>query len=513
MKNFYYRIIAYLFAGHLFTSLVAINYDYDLIVIGSNLSALHATREAMRFNKRIAIVDHNKRESFDVIYSDIAVKILSRIASVGHLVKEAHAHGLSNDPAGLLKVKELFNYVRKTAFKVHELQLNQMTVNDGAKLISGSATFIDNHTIAVGKETYTADKFLIATGLINKKVPESYGVTHELFHTPASFLNLDELPSSIIIVGGTPIGLEIACALTFLGRKVTLVDRFGILLPKFDYELVGSFMDMLDHYGLKFELNTKVISVEKEGGQVVAVCKRYGGSTKRIKANVLVIARNQIPNIQGLNLDKIGIKYNDSGIVVNQYLQTSIPNIYSCGDVTSCAAKSTRIGDYQASVAGYNIFSPFWQRKKIINYDNASRMIFSWPPLASVGLTEQEAIKIYDNAVIVHRIDYADIPRAIIDHTQDGVAKLICDPHGKLVGAHILGDRAGELVDYITLGKTLKQISDSYLKELHTPPSYFDVFWKITEKIRETGTDNKYQLLEHVVKWVDKIGLYFLGEV
>lgn len=466
----------------LLSSVYVYAYDYDLIVIGGGLSGIQSAKTALEFNKKIAVVEQSEVVSNHLLI-DFAVKTLGRIGMLGYQFRMACEANVGTLIPDLFKRDHILGYIRQVVKSIQQNYVHNLLDDQRITVLYGQASFIDNHTVCIGDVTVTAEKFIIATGKKKKILPNIPGIEYVHCLGSTSFFDQDIIPASIIILGCDSLAVEIACALASLGIKVTMIIKYGLLLPTFDYEMVEMLNSFMQKIGIVIETDTTVLSVKKDG-LIMVQCEDQSGNKKTMKTHSIFVAQNSEPNVTGLGLENIGVLYNKKGILVDHTLQTSVDNIYACGDVTHCSDQLTRIADYQAKVAGHNVFCPYWKHAMCADYVHASRMVFSTIPLASVGLTEQEAIKKYGNELMIYRIPYAQIDRAYIDNTTCGMGKFICNKDGILVGAHIFGECAGELVDSVIVGKALSDQCKDYLFELRTPPSYFDLVWFATEESR-----------------------------
>ena len=459
-----------------------ITYDYDLIIIGGGISGLQAARTALEYDKKIAIIEKNDIAS-NHLFGDFAIKVLSRIGLIGYHVRSAYEAKICNTLTGLLNYNTVLPYICSIIAKIQQHALSNLLDDQRVEVVRGNAVFINKHTVKVGASELTSEKFIIATGTIQNQPPKIEGINSVNYLDERSFFCQKELPHSIIILGSDTLAVELACALANLGVKVTIIIKYGLLLPNFDYEMAELLNEFMEKVGIAIQYNTMVHAVE-ESENITVFGTDYYDTKMTFSADALFVAHNRKPNIDGLNLSAVGVAYSKEGIIVDSSLKTSVDTVYACGDVTSSSDQLTRIADYQAKIAGHNIFCSYWQHKMHADYTHASRIVFSTIPLASAGLTEQQAIKKYGNQLQIYKIPYSFIERAFIDNTTFGLGKFICDKRGRLVGAHILGECAGELIDTIAIGKNFSEQYMDYLFELRTPPSYFDLIWLATEQSR-----------------------------
>lgn len=339
--------------------------------------------------------------------------------------------------------------------------------------------FHDPHTLSVDGVLMTSDKFLIATGS-SPLVPGIQGIDAVRVLTNETVFSLEKLPGSMIILGAGPIGAEMAMALNRLGVQVTLVEMSRSILPREDREMSDLLADIMKRDGVK--LVTGVVAAGVSGGEKKSLICRAQGRERRIRADSLLIAAGRAPNTSGLDLEAAGVVYSKKGISVNGYLQTSAKNIFAAGDVVG-PYQFSHVANYQAIAATSNAFLPF--RRKV-SYEHVPWCIFTDPELARSGLTEQEARERFGRSVRVYRVPYAGLDRAAADRAPSGLAKIICAASGKILGIHILGERAGELMHEAHGAKSLGIPLYRLNSVIHAYPTYNDA---IRQASREAYID------------------------
>jgi len=217
---------------------------------------------------------------------------------------------------------------------------------------------------------------------------------------------------------------------------------------------------------IKILTNTKVISVSQNEGFLTL---KTEGAVEEVHAEVFLIAAGRTPNVEGMNLSKAGVKYNKHGIKVGRYLNTTAQNIYAAGDVVG-PYQFTHVADYEAVTATRNALIPF---NKAVDYSNIGWCTYTEPELARCGLTQEEAEKVYGkNKIRVFRYLQNDVDRAITDGTSVGMAKYVTNKNGKILGIHILGERAGEVIHEPMLAKKLNIPFQEIADLVHIYPTY-----------------------------------------
>lgn len=278
-------------------------------------------------------------------------------------------------------------------------------------------------------------------------------------------LKIDELPSSLVIVGGGVIGIEFASIFSSLGTKVTVLEMLPDILPPVDRELSRRLLWLLRRNGVDIRINSLVKRIEpKEKGLSVKFESKRGKG--EIDAEKVLVAAGRIPYTEGLNLEDIGIRVESGAVSVDERMETSVPGIYAIGDVTG-GVMLAHVASHQGRVAVENALG--YERR--MDYRAVPNCVFSFPEIASVGLTEQEA-KGLGVSYKVSRFPLSASGRALTLGETIGLVKMICEEEtGKVLGLHIMGPYASELIAEgalaIRLGATAREISET----IHAHPT------------------------------------------
>ncbi len=331
-----------------------------------------------------------------------------------------------------------------------------------------SGRFTGKNTFRVNGDELWGRSFIIATGSSPVVLPIP-GLRESGVLTNIDALQLKELPASITILGAGPIGIEFAQVFSRLGSKVTVIEKAGQILPREDKELSDMLCGMLKEEGIEVLTCSEITEVrdEAEGKVISAHCPT---GDKTIRSEEVMIAIGRSPNVEGLGLKTAGVKYDKRrGIKTDATMRTSARHIYAVGDVTGPYA-FTHVAEYQAAIALANALIPLVKRKA--DYRVVPWCTYSDPELARVGATEEEAIKKYGtDKVDVFTFDFKDVDRAVIEGSGRGMIKLVCDRKQEVLGAHILGPRAGELIhEYVLAMKYGIKITE-ISKTIHVYPT------------------------------------------
>jgi glutathione reductase (NADPH) len=328
----------------------------------------------------------------------------------------------------------------------------------GVHLVTGAARFTDGHTLAVSDQTIRGKNFLIATGAHSRRPPID-GLEHAVSHVEAERLQIP--PKRLVVIGGGIIAFEFAYIFTRLGTQVAMLLRKH-LLGHLDAEIRSAVVEHARGLGMSILTETTVRAIKhQDGGYAVEVERNTGAEV--IPTDLVLLAAGQVPTIEGLGLENAGVECRDGGIVTDATLRTSASNIWAAGDVRAGARQLSMVAMYEGKLAARNavLGDPVPMDERIIPY-----LIGTSPPVASVGLTEEEARK-SGGAVGVHVQQFATVCAiAKVIGEPDGLIKVVFDAHsGELLGAHAFGAGAPELVQELAFAlharMTLRQAASA----------------------------------------------------
>ena len=291
-------------------------------------------------------------------------------------------------------------------------------------------------------------------------------------------LMLSELPAELLIIGGGYIGCEFASIFAALGSKITILEATGRLLPNMDKELGQALERSFKRAGLQIVLNAKITSVE--AGDPVQVSLADGQSYRGTK---LLVSVGRKANVEGLGLETAGVQFTERGIQVDDFLETSRPGVYAIGDVTGKMALA-HVATSQARIVVENILClRHGRERKRMNYDAVPACVFTYPEIATVGPTEEEAAQ-RGLAVRVGRFPFAAIGKALAMGETEGFVKLIADAEsGRLLGGHIFGGHASELIGQVTLAVRLGATASQVTETIFAHPTLSEAILEAAEGI------------------------------
>jgi len=445
-------------------------YDYDLIAIGAGAGGFVSSKLAAGLGKKVAMIEKSLLGGECTNRGCVPSKALIKAANLAHQVKHLRDYGLATTGQMDLSTDNVMEYVRGAVKKVYDSHPASAFEKLGIDVLFGEPKFLDNHRISLGDKVISSNKFMIATGS-SAFIPPIEGLASVPYLSNENLFDLKTLPPSMIILGAGPIGMEMASALNHLGVAITVVEMSDRIMVREDEELTKLLADHLAAEGISLLTGTKAVRAAQKDGAITLTVEDAQKLRRNIEAASLLVAVGRKPNVEGLGLEKAGVQYSAKGITTDDFLRTTAPNILACGDVVG-PYQFSHMTEYQAVTAVRNAFLPF--RKKV-NYDTVAWCTFTDPEFAHAGLTESEARERHGDAISVYRYDYKNTDRGRTDLAGFGRAKFICDKRGRLIGAHILGERAGELIHEAQLLRHLNLSFTTIAPMIHIYPTFADV--------------------------------------
>jgi pyruvate/2-oxoglutarate dehydrogenase complex dihydrolipoamide dehydrogenase (E3) component/uncharacterized membrane protein YdjX (TVP38/TMEM64 family) len=444
-------------------------FDYDVVVIGAGSAGLVACKLANGLGRKTALIEKRKIGGDCTWFGCIPSKTLIKSAYIAHQLTRLEQFGLR--PANLINVNAdgVMAHVRSVVEADAAGHPRESYEAEGINVFFGAPKFLDAHRISLDGRTISSNKFIVCTGS-SPVIPPIQGLDRIPYLTNETIFNLQTLPKSMLVLGAGPIGIELAAAMNRLGVDVTVLLRSQQILKKDDRELVDRLAQILRAEGVKIRTGTRTKTFTRVNGKVLVDVEDQQGR-HQIETDRVLIAVGRKPNIDDLALEKAGVEFDKEGIKVDKRLTTTAPTIYACGDVVP-PYLFTHVAEYEAVVAATNACLPVPIRKT--NYENVLWCTYTDPELAHAGLTEQQARELYGDKIKIYRWEHKDVDRARTDLAENGLSKFICDKKGKLLGVHILGHGAAELMHEAQLAKSLHLPFSKIASVIHAYPSYSD---------------------------------------
>lgn len=452
---------------------------YDLAVIGAGSGGLVAALSANRHGLKVAMIEKQKIGGECTHAGCVPSKTLISSARLYHAMKQADIHGLPklNSDYGFdfAHVMEHVNDVVQGVYQ-NEQPARFQDLGIDVYINETGAHFLNSHEIQIGKETIWAEYSVIATGSSPRMVPHE-GRDMPQFLTNENFWDLRKLPRSIAFLGGGVISAEIGQSLARFGSEVTIIERFPRILHVLDEEVGFLATETLKREGIQILTDSEVFNCQPFEGGKVKLSVNQNGEQREMLAEQIFVALGRTPNITGLGLENAGIAYSDHGIQTDQHLQTTAPNIYACGDVTS-PAKFTHTASYQADICVENILSG---NHMVNDLSIVPWAIFMEPEIGHVGITESQARKKYDR-VNVFRVGANSVDRFITESETEGFLKIVMDENDVILGADAIGGHAGEWIQFFTLAIKQKLPIQSLAELIFIYPTFSEIVKKGTAR-------------------------------
>jgi pyruvate/2-oxoglutarate dehydrogenase complex dihydrolipoamide dehydrogenase (E3) component len=448
---------------------VKLMFDYDVVIIGAGSAGLVACKVANGLGKKTALIEKRKLGGDCTWFGCIPSKTLIKSANIAHQMTRLREFGLEPSTAIELNADRVMAHVRAVVQADADGHPPETFEAEGINVLFGAPRFLDNNNIELGERKISSKKFVVCTGS-HPFIPSIQGLQDIPYLTNETIFDLEVLPRSMIVLGAGPIGIELSAALNRLGVKITIVQRSADILKKDDKELVDRLVQTLRAEGVEILTETRTTGFTRHGDNIVADIEDEKG-TLQIEAESVLVSVGRRPNLDHLALEKAGVEFDSKGIIVDNHLKTTAKNIYACGDIVP-PYLFTHVAEYEAIIAATN--ACFGLPIKTTNYDNVLWTTYTNPELAHAGLTEAQARERYGDDIRIYRWEHKDVDRAKTDLAQNGLSKFICDKKGKLLGIHIFGHGAGELMHEAQLAKSLGLPFSKIASVVHAYPSYSD---------------------------------------
>ena len=436
--------------------------DYDLVVIGGGSAGIIASRFARQLGLTVALLEKSRIGGDCTWTGCIPSKSLLKAANVVQQMRTAQRYGLAKHSLQA-DLGPVIDRVRAVMQQVHQAESPEALRAEGINILIGPATFQDRRTVIAADRHLTARRFLICTGA-RPTVPHIPGIEEVDYLTYETVWDLEELPARLAVVGGGPLGCELAQAFQRLGSKVTLLEAADRVLLQDDPEASAVIAQQLTNEGIDLRLEVAMQSVERVPNGVRLFLSRG----EPLETDALLLAVGRRPNVEGLGLAEADIVHSRDGIRVRPDLRTNQRHIYAAGDCIG-GFQFTHYAAYQGFMAVRNAFLPLEQTGVLERVPWAT---FTDPEVAHVGLTEAQAREFLGAKAVVNRFSLTHVDRAVTDGDPEGFIKVMHQRNGRLLGATIVAPHAGEMIhEYaLALDQGLKLSDLAHL--IHVYPTY-----------------------------------------
>lgn len=432
-------------------------YDYELIAIGAGSGGLSVAERAASYGVKCAVIEKGKLGGTCVNVGCVPKKIMWFGAGLAHALDDAGDYGFTVERKGF----DWVHLIQKRDSYISGINnwYHNYLADSNIQSIAGFAKFMDAHTLDVDGKKITANRIVVSPGT-KPMVPEIKGAEHGI--TSDGFFELRQQPQRVAIVGSGYIAVELACLLNGLGTEVSLYLRREHILRSFDSMLRETLLEQMLDDGVDIFPRTQLAEVRKQADGKLCLVDEKGRCNDGFDQLIWAIGRE--PNTAGMQLDAAGIKTDKEGFITTDLLQqTNVENIFALGDVTG-RAPLTPVAIAAARRLADRLYNN--QANRHLDYQNIPTVVFSHPPIGTVGLTEEEARVQHGDAVKIYSTRFTAMYNSMTEHKVNTAMKLVCiGPQEKVVGCHIIGPGADEMLQgfavAVRMGATKKDFDDT----------------------------------------------------
>jgi len=461
---------------------------YNVIVIGAGTAGLVAAAGTAALGGRVALVERNLMGGDCLNFGCVPSKALISSARLIQRIRESEKWGLDRQEPQFV-FEKVFKRMRARRAKISPNDSQERFESLGVDVFRGEARFVSPHEVEVNGQKLRAKNFVIATGS-RPAIPKIEGINDVPYFTNETvFDELNEKPESMIMLGGGPIGCELAQTFRRLGVQLTIVQRGDQLLPREDRDVAEFLERRLINEGVRIikHADARSVATSDAGKVAVQLLDRQSDrlAERTFFADALLVAIGRNPNLQSLDLKSAGVDVNEAGLCVNDYLQTSQRHIYGVGDVIG-PFLFTHMADAQARVVVRNILVPFQFLRQKMDYSVVPWCTYVDPEIAHVGLAEKEAKqKNVDYDLFV--VPLEDVDRAVVESEDAGFAKVLtAKGSDKILGATIVAPHAGDLLHEFVVAMKANVGLGKISSIIHAYPTFAELARKAGDKYNKS---------------------------
>jgi len=469
-------------------------FDYNLVVIGAGAAGLVSSYIGATVKARVALIEKNRMGGDCLNTGCVPSKTLIQTARVMADARDSRRYGIRRMDVEF-DFREVMDNVRRSVTRIEPHDSVERYQSMGVDVIQDEARLVSPWEVEVGDRRISARAIVLATGA-EPFVPAIDGLDQVDYRTSDTLWDLEELPERLLIMGGGPIGCELAQAFARLGSKVTLVEQAERLLPREDREAGGLVEEHLIAEGVNIATGTRASRAERDGNGGRLVCATESGE-RVFDFDRLLVAVGRKPRTTGYGLETLGVQLTETGSIdADGFQRTSFPNIYVCGDAAG-PYQFTHVAAHQAWSAAVNaLISPWWSFRT--DYRVIPMVTFTDPEVARVGLNEKEA---RDSGVAYELTTYelAELDRAIADGANYGQVRILTEPgKDRILGATIIARHAGEMLPELVLAMKHNLGLNKLLGTVHAYPT-----WNEANKFA-AGEWKKANKPERILRWAER---------
>lgn len=453
---------------------------YHLVVIGAGTAGLTAASGCAAVGGRAALIERHLTGGDCLIAGCVPSKGIIAAARVAATVQQADDFGVRVPPGSTVDFPAVMERMRRLRARLSPADSVHHLTARGVDVFLGEARFTARDTVEVNGTPLRFARAVIATGA-RAAVPPIPGLKEAGFLTNETLFELTTLPRRFVMIGAGPIGCEMAQTFQRLGSQVTLIDAAPQIMIREDADAAGIVQRAFVREGIELVLGAKVLRVERRGEETLVVVEQEGRS-RELAADEILVGVGRVPITEGLHLEAAGVRFDKTGVVVNDFLRTSNPRIYAAGDI--CAPfKFTHTANALGRMAMVNAL--FWGRHRM------SRLVVPWctytdPEVAHVGLYEREA-KERGLPVTTLTVPLSENDRAVLDGHEEGFVRVhLKTGTDRILGATVVAAHAGDLLTYVTLAMTQRRGLGSLANAIYPYPTQSEIIKRVANTYLQT---------------------------
>jgi dihydrolipoamide dehydrogenase/mercuric reductase len=450
---------------------------FDVMVIGAGSAGRYGAKAAAKLGAKVGLVETGPFGGLCILKGCMPTKAYLRSSELIGLLKKAPEVGIYPGKQVGIRFDQIKRRKDKLIAEMADDAYQGVIRHPNITLLSGRARFLSGKEVLIGTEHYTAERFLIATGS-RPVIPPIPGLEEAGYITSDEALELESLPESMVIIGGGVEGTEFGQFFARMGVKVTLLQRSERILSHEDEDVSDALAEILRKDGIDLRTGVREVVIErdKEGERISF---EEHERVQKVEAEMIMITTGRTGNVEGLHLEAAGVATHPLGIVANDFLQTSNPNIYAAGDVTG-GAQIVNMATYEGDIAGTNLVKGPVRKA---DYRVFPRAVFSDPEFARVGLSERDARE-RGIPVRVGKFPFSDLGKAIITDRKEGFMKIVADPQrGEILGAAIVGAEASILIHQAAVAMHFRSTLEEYAQISHIHPSLAEIMLYLVDEM------------------------------
>ncbi|WP_044732143.1 dihydrolipoyl dehydrogenase family protein [Geobacillus kaustophilus] len=453
--------------------------QYDLIVIGGGAGGLTVAAGAASLGARVALIEKETHLGGDCLhFGCVPSKALIKVASEIYEAKKVREWGMNIE--GNINLNQVTQRIKAAIMHIQHHDDIDRFKKLGVDVYIGKGKLRSAHHVWINdEETIFGKRIVISTGS-RPFVPQIDGLEKVNYLTNETIFNIDFVPKKLLVIGGGPIGIELAQAMARLGSEVIVIERSNEILQQEDEEIVQLVKKQLMRE-LTIYTNASIQKIiATENNKKIAVIHTQDREIEMEVTDIL-IASGRVPNTDTIDLDRAGVQYDNKGhIIVNEYLQTNVPTIYAIGDVNG-KFPFTHVAGMEGKLVVQNAVLGL---KRKINYSNVPWVTFTHPEIFHIGLTEQQARQQHDH-IHIFKTPLSTVDRFVADFQTEGMVKIITDKKGYIIGAHAVGQNAGDWMQEVVFAKQFGKKIGQLSHVIHPYPTHVaavqhtaDLYWR-----------------------------------